>query len=185
MNSNFSQSTKEITFEELYKLILMSNPNFSYEISDVKFDENFEVALEKECLDADVAYVTETIEDECQSIIELLFSLSANMVIIPMHDVLCFGEEARLNEPSTVSGKNWTFRFTENIFSSLAFSFFKSYLYIFFLLTASAGVNNISITASSLLIYSVKINSIALIANSPAFSGSTTYIFLIYSKVLL
>ena len=75
--------------------------------------KNFEVVLEKECLDADVAYVTETIEDECQSIIELLFSLPANMVIIPMHDVLCFGEEARLNEPSTVSGKNWTFRFTE------------------------------------------------------------------------
>ena len=78
--------------------------------------KNFEIALEKECLEADVAYVTETIEDECQSIIELLFSLSANIVIVPMHDVLCFGEEARLNEPSTVSGKNWTFRFTEKDF---------------------------------------------------------------------
>ena len=60
--------------------------------------------------------MTETIEDECQSIIELLFSLSGNIVIVPMHDVLCFGEEARLNEPSTVSGKNWTFRFTEKDF---------------------------------------------------------------------
>lgn len=76
----------------------------------------FETTLEEECLKADVAYVTETIEDECQSIIELLMSLKANTVIIPMHDVLCFGEEARLNEPSTVSGKNWTFRFTEKDF---------------------------------------------------------------------
>ena len=87
-------------------------------IEDKDKDERkkFETTLEKECLDADVAYVTETIEDECQSIIELLFSLPANMVISPMHDVLCFGEEARLNEPSTVSGKNWTFRFIEKDF---------------------------------------------------------------------
>ena len=40
-----------LTFEELYKLILMSNPNFSYEISDVKFDENFEVALDSQGLE--------------------------------------------------------------------------------------------------------------------------------------
>ena len=77
---------------------------------------SFETVLEEECLKADVAYVTESLEDECQSIIELLFSLKANTVIIPMHDVLCFGEEARLNAPSTVSGKNWTFRFTEKDF---------------------------------------------------------------------
>ncbi len=71
----------------------------------------FEKVLEDECLAADVAYVTETIEDECRSIIELLFSSNADTVIIPMHDVLCFGVEARLNAPSTVSSQNWTFRF--------------------------------------------------------------------------
>ena len=76
----------------------------------------FEKILEEECLKADVAYVTETIEDECQTVIELLMSLKANVVIIPMHDVLSMGEEARLNEPSTVSNKNWTFRFTEKDF---------------------------------------------------------------------
>ncbi len=76
----------------------------------------FEKILEEECLDADVAYVIETVEDECQSIIELLFSLPANRVIIPMQDVLCMGEEARLNAPSTVSNLNWTFRFVESDF---------------------------------------------------------------------
>ena len=40
-----------LTFEELYKMILMSNPNFSYEISDVRFDENFEVALDSQGLE--------------------------------------------------------------------------------------------------------------------------------------
>ncbi len=86
------------------------------ENQEVKARKEFERGLEEECLKADVAYVTETVEDECQSIIELLFSLPANRVIIPMQDVLCMGEEARLNAPSTVSDKNWTFRFLESDF---------------------------------------------------------------------
>ncbi len=76
----------------------------------------FEKTLENECLTADVPYVVESIEDECQSIIELLFSLKADTVIIPMQDVLCMGAEARLNAPSTVSNLNWTFRFLEKDF---------------------------------------------------------------------
>ena len=76
----------------------------------------FETELENQCLLADVPYITETIEDECKTIIALVMSTKANTVIVPMHDVLCFGGEARLNAPSTVSGKNWTFRFTENDF---------------------------------------------------------------------
>ncbi len=73
--------------------------------------KSFEDRLEEECLKADVAYVTETIEDECQSVIELLISTQANVVILPMQDVLCLGSEARLNAPSTVGSQNWTFRF--------------------------------------------------------------------------
>ena len=78
--------------------------------------KDFETELENQCLLADVPYITETMEDECKTIIALLMSTMANTVIIPMHDVLCFGEEARLNAPSTVSGKNWTFRFIEKDF---------------------------------------------------------------------
>ena len=73
--------------------------------------KTFEKTFEEECLKFDVPYCTETIEDECKSVIELLFSSKAYMVLIPMHDVLCLGEEARLNAPATVSGQNWTFRF--------------------------------------------------------------------------
>lgn len=78
--------------------------------------KDFEEVLEQECLTADVAYVVETLEEECATIIELLLSSKANTVIIPMHDVLCFGEEARMNAPSTVSNQNWTFRFVETDF---------------------------------------------------------------------
>ena len=61
----------------------------------------------------EVPYLTETIEEECASIISLLFASKAETVIVPMHDVLCFGEEARLNAPATISSQNWTFRFVE------------------------------------------------------------------------
>ncbi|MBO5457357.1 MAG: 4-alpha-glucanotransferase [Clostridia bacterium] len=78
--------------------------------------KEFETVLEEECLAADVPYITETVEDECKTMIELLASTKANTVIVPMHDVLGLGAEARLNAPSTVSGGNWTFRFTEEDF---------------------------------------------------------------------
>ncbi len=74
--------------------------------------KEFEKTLEEECLEIDVPYITETMEEECNSIIELLFASNADTVIIPMHDVLCLGDEARLNAPSTVSSQNWTYRFT-------------------------------------------------------------------------
>ena len=74
----------------------------------------FEKELEKQCLQADDPYLTETIEDECETVIRLLVSSKANTVVIPMHDILFMDSEARLNTPSTVSGKNWTFRFTES-----------------------------------------------------------------------
>lgn len=86
------------------------------EAMDCAERKSFERALEEECLQLDTPYVTETIEDECRSVIELLFASAANRVIVPMHDVLCMGEEARLNAPSTVSSQNWTFRFTEGDF---------------------------------------------------------------------
>ena len=75
-----------------------------------------ETTLEEECLSADVPYITETVEDECKTMIELLMWSKANTVIFPMNDVLCMGDESRFNAPSTVSDKNWTFRFIEKDF---------------------------------------------------------------------
>ena len=77
---------------------------------------SFERTLEKQCILADVPYIVETENEECQSIIELLFSTVANTVIVPMHDVLAYDAEARINAPSTVTGGNWTFRYTEKDF---------------------------------------------------------------------
>lgn len=76
----------------------------------------FEAELERQCILADVPYIVETDEEECESVIELLFSTVANTVIIPMHDVLGLGAEARINAPATVTGNNWTFRYEEKDF---------------------------------------------------------------------
>lgn len=88
--------------------------------------KEFEKELENQCLLADTPYVTETVADECESIIRLLLSSKADTVIVPMHDVLCLGEEARLNAPSTVSGQNWTFRFTEKDLKKRKATFLKT-----------------------------------------------------------
>ena len=79
----------------------------------------FETALEEQCLQMDVPYLVETVEEECKTVVRLLIASKADTVIIPMHDILCFGEEARLNAPSTVSSSNWTFRFLEKDFGCL------------------------------------------------------------------
>jgi 4-alpha-glucanotransferase len=76
----------------------------------------FEKEFEKQCLLADVPSLVETLDDECESIIRLLMHSKADTVVIPMHDVLGFGNEARLNAPSTVSGENWTFRYLQTDF---------------------------------------------------------------------
>ena len=76
----------------------------------------FEKSLEEECLALEVPYIVETLDDECETIIRLLMSSKADTLVVPMHDILAFGEEARLNAPSTVSENNWTFRYLESDF---------------------------------------------------------------------
>lgn len=46
--------------------------------------------------------------------IRLAFSSVAVFAIFPIQDVLCLGEEARMNTPGVASG-NWKFRFTEDM----------------------------------------------------------------------
>ena len=53
----------------------------------------------------------------CKSVVELAFLSRAGTVIIPLCDLLAFGGEARINLPSTVSDKNWSWRFIKEDFS--------------------------------------------------------------------
>ena len=45
------------------------------------------------------------------SLVSLAMSSVADRCVIPMQDYLCLGNEARMNEPSTL-GKNWKWRMT-------------------------------------------------------------------------
>ena len=55
--------------------------------------------------------------DYVGEIIKRTLASPAEAVIIPMHDYLNMGDEARINQPSTL-GKNWTIRFTKDLFSA-------------------------------------------------------------------
>lgn len=62
----------------------------------------------------------------CESIIELAFKSKAVTAIIPFWDVLAFGGEARINLPSTVSEKNWSFRFERGDFTPRTQNFLRT-----------------------------------------------------------
>ncbi len=78
----------------------------------------YEKDLLKECAAADVtADLTDTVSI-CQTVVELAFASAARTVIVPLWDLLALGGEARMNLPSTVSDKNWSWRFVEGDFTS-------------------------------------------------------------------
>lgn len=52
----------------------------------------------------------------CRAATEALFASAAETVVLPMHDVLCLGEEARINRPSLLSPLNWSFRLSAKDF---------------------------------------------------------------------
>ncbi len=60
---------------------------------------------------------TETSKELCRSVVELAFASKSDTAIVPVWDLLALGGEARINEPSTVSDKNWSRRFLKEDFS--------------------------------------------------------------------
>ena len=60
---------------------------------------------------------TATSEELCRSVVELAFASKSDTAIVPIWDLLALGGEARINEPSTVSDKNWSRRFLKEDFS--------------------------------------------------------------------
>lgn len=79
----------------------------------------FDADLERECLNAGLPLPDDTVYGSCKVAVRLLFASRANLAIVPMQDVLCLGAEARINEPSTVSSRNWSYRFNETDFSEM------------------------------------------------------------------
>ena len=64
-------------------------------------------------------------KEVCLKLIEVIYKTKANFVIIPLQDILCLDNEARMNFPGTVSG-NWLWRYrkgdiTKEMEKNLAF----------------------------------------------------------------
>lgn len=49
-------------------------------------------------------------EKVCWALIEVVYKTNANFVIVPLQDILCLDNQARMNYPGTVSG-NWVWRY--------------------------------------------------------------------------
>jgi len=85
-------------------------------------DEEYEVmlkVLKRECGALGIKAEPANRREACEKVLDLLYASKADTVIFPLQDALCMGEEARINAPSEVSPRNWSFRFKEEDFSAL------------------------------------------------------------------
>lgn len=87
--------------------------------------------LIEECAKLGVACDLTDSVSVCRTIIKLAFASVAETVIIPLWDLLALGGEARMNLPSTVSDKNWSYRFVAEDFTKELLEFLKSVSYDF------------------------------------------------------
>lgn len=92
-----------------------------------KADENFKETIFKqvaECFEYLEIYRTVSGKyDLVDAFIDIVYASRANVAIVPMHDVLCFSSDYRINEPSTVG--NWTVRYRRRLFTDTASNLLK------------------------------------------------------------
>ncbi len=85
-------------------------------------DEEFKKIIQKqteECLDYLEIYQKPTGKYSlCDAFINIVYASRANMVIVPMHDVLGFDSSFRINTPATTG--NWTVRYRKRLFTKTA-----------------------------------------------------------------
>lgn len=77
----------------------------------------FVTDLVYECDKLGVEYNLDGKKEVCETVCELCFASIANLCIVPMSDLLALGAEARMNMPSSLSNRNWSFRYNKNYFS--------------------------------------------------------------------
>lgn len=73
--------------------------------------------IRTQCTALGVPFRTESTERLCDTIVELLFASKADSVIVPMQDILSLDHKARINTPSTLSIRNWSYRFQTSDFT--------------------------------------------------------------------
>lgn len=70
-------------------------------------------------------YAGENITEGCRAVLETLYASHAGLLILPMQDLLFFGDDTRMNTPGKAHG-NWGFRFSEKQLFSLDTAYFST-----------------------------------------------------------
>ena len=70
-------------------------------------------------------YGGENITEGCRAVIETLYASHAGLLILPLQDLLFFGDDTRMNTPGKAGG-NWGFRFGEEQIASLDTGYFSA-----------------------------------------------------------
>lgn len=104
-------------------------PLYQY-IVDLNEEEysTFVTDLVYECDKLGVEYNLDGKKEVCDTACELCFASIANLAIVPIQDLLCLGQESRMNLPSTVSTNNWSYRTKKEDFTTNLQSRLKSYV---------------------------------------------------------
>ncbi len=72
-----------------------------------------------------VDYAGRDIDESIPYVLRTLYASHADLLILPVQDLLKFGEDTRINRPGTPSG-NWGYRVTEEQLGRVDLSFFRS-----------------------------------------------------------
>lgn len=104
-----------------------NEPVFAYLSSlDEEQRKKVEKILQAECEKLGVEYAGGSEKKLTELFVELVFASKASVAVVPYHDILGLGEEARINEPSVLSENNWSFRFTDEQFTKKIWQKIKS-----------------------------------------------------------
>ena len=80
--------------------------------------ERFLHDFRRECEKFGIAHSAKKAEEYAAEAVRLAFASPSFLCVAPLCDLLSLGEEARINAPSTLSTKNWSFRFSaQQLFS--------------------------------------------------------------------
>lgn len=91
--------------------------------------ETFQKDLKKQCDLFAVDYSDDSLISLTKTVDSLCYASCCRLTILPLSDLLFFDSEARLNTPSELSDRNWTFRFLKSDFTSEAKSFIKGLIH--------------------------------------------------------
>lgn len=89
------------------------NPPFAAYVRSLPESEKqrFVRDFRDECKKFGVGSAAVTPEEYCAEAVRLAFASPSYLCVAPLHDLLALGAEARINAPSTLSTKNWSFRY--------------------------------------------------------------------------